>query len=446
MHKRILLRARKGPFDVLSPEATLNTDAFAQNVGNLVFSHAAYKLLSTDQTEITPNKLRVNPRDAGIINEQYDVFVVPLANAFRRSFVHRLDQLTKLIERLKIPVIVLGVGAQTTINGDRERLRPIDELVKRFTKAVLDRSATIGVRGEITESYLRSLGFRDVDVIGCPSMFMHGDNLHVEKKKFSLDPNDSIAINISPYVKKMGKVVLSHHRRYPNLRYIPQDLKSLETLLWGDAVADRGKQSDLPIYTSHPLYQEDKVRIFVDPWTWMSYLSDFQFAFGTRIHGNITALISGVPSYVFAHDSRTLELARYFGIPHRPIKDVGPDVDAAQLFEEADYSALNNGHKERFATMVDFLRRNGLNHAFANGDSAQRFDERVRQTQFPPAVRPVTGAASTELVERMRWLKDNNDELRRMVKELATNKLVSAVRRQTWLVERLPRFGKDASR
>lgn len=280
-----------------------------------------------------------------MINEQYDVFVIPLANAFRRSYRDRMLLLTKLIERLKIPVVVLGVGIQTSVDGDRERLRPIDDMVKRFTKAVLDRSPTIGVRGEITESYLRGLGFRDIDVIGCPSMFIHGDNLRVEKKKATLDPEDRVAINVSPYVKKMGKIATSHHRKYPNLRYIPQDLKSLETLLWGDAVADRGKHSDLPIYTSHPLYQEDKVRFFVDPWTWMSYLSDFQFAFGTRIHGNITALISGVPCYLFAHDSRTLELARYFDIPHRLMKDVPADVDAAQLFEEADYSALNNGHK-----------------------------------------------------------------------------------------------------
>ena len=55
--------------------------------------------------------------------------------------------------------------------------------------------------------------------------------------------------------------------------------------------------------------------MFLDPWTWMDYLAGFDFAFGTRIHGTITALVSGTPGYLFAHDSRTLELARYFDDP-----------------------------------------------------------------------------------------------------------------------------------
>lgn len=426
-HRKIFMRAAKGPFDVASAEETHAANLIAQNSGNLVFSNAAYKILCTSQTEITVNRMRIDLREVDMINEQYDIFVIPLANAFRRSYHDRMVRLTEFIERLKIPVMVFGVGVQTTVDGDRERLRPLDDMAKRFAKAVLDRSPSIGVRGEITADYLRGLGFRDVDVIGCPSMFFHGDRLHVEKKKAALDPQDRIAINISPYVKAMGKIVTRHHLTYPNLRYIAQDLKTLETLLWGDSVADRGKKSDIPIYTSHPLYQEDKVRFFVDPWTWMAYLSTFEFSFGTRIHGNITALISGVPAYVFAHDSRTLELARYFEIPHKLMRDVPPDVDAAQLYEEADYSALNNGHKARFQTMVDFLKKHNLDHSFADGDSAAKFDERGWKTNFPPAVRPITSVAPPDVVERMRWLKDSHDELRMTLASLTRGRVARIV-------------------
>ena len=286
---------------------SLNQNIFGDNVGNLVFSHASHKILSAEGTEITPNRFRADPRDAGEINEKYDVFVIPLANAIRRSYQGSLVSLTKLIERLKIP----GGGARRR-RADQHQGRPGSGCVRwtrspdSLARAVLDRSPTIGVRGKVTAEYLRTLGFKDVDVIGCPSMFIHGEDFKVEKKKAVLDREDRVAINISPYVKSMGEIVVSHHQRYPNLEYIPQDLESLDTLLWGDRVGDRGKQSDIPIYTSHPLYQEQDAGL-VDPWTWMDYLSDFQFAFGTRIHGNITALISGVPCYLFAHDSRTLD-------------------------------------------------------------------------------------------------------------------------------------------
>ncbi|MDT0530842.1 polysaccharide pyruvyl transferase family protein [Micromonospora sp. DSM 115977] len=429
MHRRILMRAKKGPFDVYSPEESYEHNWIGENNGNLVFSHAAHKLLRTATAEIASTEFKVNPRDADMINERYDVYVVPLANAFRRSYAHRVEAMTKLIERLRIPVVVLGVGVQTDVHGDREYLRPIDDVVTRFVRAVLDRSPSIGVRGEITEGYLRTLGFSAVDVIGCPSMFLHADNLRVEKRKTALAPDDRLALTVSPYVKSMAKIITRHHERYPNLRYLPQDLKTLGTLLYGDAPEDRGKSSAIPIHTSHPLFTEDKVRMFVDPWTWMDYLSGFDFAFGTRIHGTITALVAGTPGYLFAHDSRTLELARYFDIPHRVMKDVPADVDAAQLYDEADYTALNDGHKARYETMLAFLAKHDLGNAFADGDSAARFDAQVRATTFPPAVRPAAATPPPALLERIQWLHDRNTELQAEAETLREQRLRSRVKR-----------------
>ncbi len=416
MHQRILLRARKGPFDVVTAEETYERDWIGKNSGNLVFSHAAHKLLATSAAEITPSRFRADPRDADEINEKYDVFVIPLANAFRHDYANRLISMARLIERLKIPVVVLGVGAQTDVDGGLESLRPIDEPVKAFCRAVLDRSHSIGVRGEISESYLRALGFSAVEQIGCPSMFLHGDSLRVEKAKAALDAEDRLAFVISPYVRALAPLVRHHHQRYPNLRYIAQGLYALGTLLYGDAPNLRGKTDDMPIHTSHPLFVEDKVRMFMDPWPWMEYLAGFDFAFGTRIHGTITALISGTPGYLLAHDSRTLELARYFDIPHRLMRDVPADVDAAHLYEEADYTALNEGHKERFARISAFLARHDLGLSFADGDSATRFDEQVRRTVYPPAVRPVSAYTAEELLARMQWLRDENQTLQQKLK------------------------------
>ncbi|RKN45434.1 polysaccharide pyruvyl transferase family protein [Micromonospora endolithica] len=428
MHQRILLRARKGPFDVLSPEDTFARNWIGDNNGNLVFSHAAHKLLATSTAEITPSLFRADPREADEINEKYDVFVIPLANAFRRSFVNRLVPMTRLIERLKIPVVVFGVGVQTNVDGDREYLRPIDEPVAAFCRAVLDRSHTIGVRGEVTESYLRTLGFSAVEQIGCPSMFLHGDSLRVEKAKPALSTEDRVALNISPYVSSMAGIIRHHHARYPNLRYLPQDLKTLGTLLYGDAPELRGRSNDIPVHTSHPLFVEDKVRMFVDPWPWMEYLSGFDFAFGTRIHGTITALISGTPGYLFAHDSRTLELARYFDIPHRIMRDVPADIDAAQLYAEADYTALNEGHKARFAAVTTFLAKHDLGHSFADGQSATLFDQRVRETTYPPVVRPATSTAPAELLARIQRLRDENASLRETIESLRGQQLRERVK------------------
>jgi hypothetical protein len=392
--RRILLRSPKDPFEVVSPSSVLERNLVGGNAGNLVFLQATWKILGVPGVTIAPDRLETNPRAAGEINERYDAYVIPLANAFRPSFESTLIQMTELIKRLRIPVIILGVGAQASVGYELGRLKPIEPAVRAFVSAVLDRGPSIGVRGELTHSYLRSLGFRDVEVIGCPSMFLHGEDLRVEKRLPRLERDARVSLNVSPYVKAMGSIVTSHVERYPNLTYVAQDLDTLCLLLWGESPSAAAETNPIPIHLSHPLFRENRVRFYVEPWPWIADLRGCDFAFGTRIHGNITALLAGTPAYVFAHDSRTLELVRYFGIPHRAMSQVPPDVTASDLYDEADYGELNRGHAARFATFRAYLERHGLGDVFTEGDAGRSFDERIARTAFPPGVG--VSAAATE--------------------------------------------------
>jgi hypothetical protein len=401
----ILLRARKDPFEVVSAEDTLIRNMIADNSGNLIFFEAAHKILATRGTTVTADRLLIDPGDADEINERYDAYVIPLANAFRLSYQPILDRMTQLIRRLRIPVVILGVGAQSNLRYETDRLRPIEASVRAFVAAVLERAPSIGVRGEFTHDYLTGLGFRDVEVIGCPSMFFHGDRMLIEKRPGDLAPDAALAINVTPYVKRMGDIVMAHHARYPNLGYIAQDLATLELLLWGESERGAARRTEaLPVHITHPIFVENKVRFYVDPWPWIEALRTADFAFGTRIHGNIAALLAGTPSYVLAHDSRTLELARYFEIPHRRMSDVEPDTDASELYAEADYTGLMRGHAARFATFTDFLTRHGLAHVFEEGQDPTSFDRQVAGTAYPPAVEATGDPGVRTVVRRLKRL------------------------------------------
>ena len=132
------------------------------------------KALSLPQNEITSNGYGLELSNVERINESCDVLVLPLANQFRPNFAHRLAVMAKTIRRLKVKVVVVGVGCQTDLDYDFTKLDPIRREVKDFVAAVLDHSSSIGVRGECTAEYLKTLGFKSVEVIGCPSMFMYG--------------------------------------------------------------------------------------------------------------------------------------------------------------------------------------------------------------------------------------------------------------------------------
>jgi Polysaccharide pyruvyl transferase len=416
---RILIRAHKHPLEVASAEVTLGEHLIGNNVGNLVFSQAVFRLLSVQANDLATAKLTRGR--AGKINAKYDHVVIPLANAFRRSFLDQLEAMTDIIEKLTVPVTVVGVGAQAPLTGSVRGSDQVNPAVRRFVRAVLRRSPSIGVRGEFTQRYLRDLGFGpdEIDVIGCPSMFMYGPDLAVSKRSPSLGPDSRIALNISPYVKAMGPVSLDHATRYPRLDYLAQDHLTLELLLYGTILSGTGASAtstDVPVTLHHPLIREDRVRFFLDPRTWIDGLRGYDFSFGTRIHGNIVALLAGTPAVVLAHDARTLELAEYHQIPRRTLTD--PDaIDAAELYASANWAGLNAGHAARWATFAAFLARHDLSHAYQEGQSAAAFDAALAAASFPPPVHTLMGADPEELYALKRALR----ETKRALSQLRSN-------------------------
>ncbi|WP_336112626.1 polysaccharide pyruvyl transferase family protein [Streptomyces sp. PTD9-10] len=415
--RRILLRSGKSPYDVFTVEEALHQDVIATNAGNLIFQDAAHKILEVPGTEVVSNGGRTEVAAAARINAEYDAFVVPLANAFRPSFETALKRLTRLITRLRIPVVVLGVGAQTGVSYDPARLKSIEPTVREFCAAVLERSASIGVRGEFTEQYLRDMGFRDVEVIGCPSLFLYGSELDVRKRVPGLTAESRIAVNGShSAVKKqgLGRIITRSHDRYPNLRFIGQNLSDARQLHWRDLSDPNAAVTAIPTHPDHPMYREDKVRVYVDPVTWIDELRPFDFSFGSRIHGNIAALLAGTPATVLCGDSRTLELCRYFEIPHQRLDKVVKDpeaADPARLYEQADLGGLVGNHRERFERFVGFLDRNGLQNTFTHGDGGAAFEKKMDSLSFPPGVRPWNDTDLASLSSRFGWLHTRVSEL-----------------------------------
>jgi len=69
------------------------------------------------------------------------------------------------------------------------------------------------------------------------------------------------------------------------------------------------------------------------------------------------------------------------------MSDVRPDTDAAELYGEADYAPLLDGHAARFERFIGFVEGQGLRHVFEPGEDPTAFDRRIAAIDFPPAVR-----------------------------------------------------------
>ncbi len=407
---RLLIRSGKDPFTPVKAETTYTQDVFNSNSGNFLFQHAVWRHLSTPGAELVSNgtlseRQPPGPDDAARINEEFDHFVVPLANAFRPDFVRPLGNLTELIEQLTIPVTVVGVGSQAALSLPTDAVDEVDEPTRRFVAAVLERSASIGVRGEFTRDHLVRLGFpaSAVDVIGCPSLYLHGRDHAVTKKVDRLTDDSPLALNLTPEVPGIGAFATEQAERHPNLVYLGQDKRDLALLLWG--VEPVVEDPLVPVHLDHPLYRQGRQAMFVDTWTWYDFLAERDFAYGTRFHGNVAALLAGTPAMLLAHDSRTLELARYHRMPSIETPRFDAPIDVHALYEATDLAPFNAAMGKNFDRYVAFLERNGLEHRYGPAGADPEFDARLATVTLPRRVEPL-GSDIREIADRLQWIRN----------------------------------------
>ena len=395
--KRIYIRAGISPLDSVPIETAIERNMIKSNSGNLIYQYSVFRaLMGEDTTFDARDFVDVCSQPGGVerVNETCDCAVLTLANAFRKDYP--IGKLADMVKQLKIPCVVVGCGVQAANLAEIRDGLPFDGETRRFISAVLDKSAIVGLRGELTAEYLKGLGFvpeRHFTVIGCPSFFLHGPNLP-EPRLAPIDSNTRVSINTRPTQRpEMHALLARAERQFPNYHLVFQRIKELRMIAVGIPHRVPGPDRDhtgyYPFNQLHPDVRSGRVIGFTEARTWMDYMKDIDYSFGSRIHGNIAAVLSGVPAFVFTSDTRTEELCRFGNIPYMPFEALKGDVDIRAILEGADFRGVLRGHRQRFEHYVDFLNRNGLEHIWRGGDAPQDapFDIAMRRVPMGGYVR-----------------------------------------------------------
>ena len=199
--RRYLIRGGYSPLENQSVFNIIRRNLFGRNSGNLLYLFGAYRTLVDYDVEVVVDQYKGEnglyfEKDIDFINNNYEGYIVPLADAFRDDFENKLNTYSEFFGKLTIPVCILGVGHRASYEPDLSEKRKFDDTVKNFVKSALNKSSCIGVRGEITGKYLQKLGFmenKDYMVIGCPSMYSYG--LHINQRKWTGFPFRNISVN-----------------------------------------------------------------------------------------------------------------------------------------------------------------------------------------------------------------------------------------------------------
>lgn len=403
--KNIFIRAGLSPLDNCDASTMLKKNLIGTNVGNLVYAYSIYRTLMTDESvNIVPNYYKVEPSWADRMNEQYDCFVIPLADAFRPDFMPELQRMTELIKKLKIPCIVVGVGLRAPFEPGKDIKYPFDDKVKEFMKAVLDKSAIVGLRGEITSQYLSGLGFKegvDHTVIGCPSMYLNGPDINIRKtvltKESRVSINSSVLSpeNVHQFLDRSARAIPDHY-------FLPQRIQEMRLLYTGIPYVHE-YSSLYPSRLSHPVYKENRVKFFLSAKTWFDFLKTVDLSFGGRLHGNIAGIVSGTPSILIPHDARMRELVNYHQLPHIWAKDVHEDTDIFHLFERMDFDKTARAQAGNFIRYKEFLDKNGLEHIFKDGTNPKTapLDSLLQKLALHPPIESFLECGLEEQSERL---------------------------------------------
>ena len=311
------------------------------NTGNLVFQYAVNKLILGEKKYYDWS---FNP---GAVNEQGGTLVIPAANFAHPSF--DLTSWADKIERINIPIVVIGLGAQ--IFGDPKELKLKDGTL-RFLKVLSEKSNSIWVRGYKTAEALSLFGIHNTEPLGCPSNFINMDS-GVGKKILS-------RLKVKPDSITFCPTFYSYNTDFETsiFRYTADSLRAVivqEPLKAIEYVRDAEKFNQ-QIDNSTGLgflgaIDVDELRIFnktkasfYDAAAWLEYSKVSDLCLGSRIHGASISWQAGVPTVVQAYDERIGELADVMGLPVQRVrgKKYTPDYDewyqlindAASLYDE----------------------------------------------------------------------------------------------------------------
>lgn len=374
--KRILLYYKKNGIDRrIFPATDYHTlwkeyGDIPGNPGNKLFIQACEQYLTKPDIEFEYFSENMSPE---YINKSFDLVLLPTANIFNRSetVIKWLKEHTCAFQKYKIPVIVLGAGAQTDSYDDLLELsNSIKEPAKEFIESVYRTGGQFGLRGYFTQRLFELWGYKQAVVTGCPSLYQNGRNLNIKKntvryEDFVPSINGEVPLLVNKWWKRQFRLFkksvfvdqgIFYHLFY-NAPFLEKNKLSLKK---ANELAHRFTDFGLE------LIHQNRVRLFYDILAWSRFFAEehISFSTGQRIHGNIIAILNEVPAVVCVHDSRTQELAEYFDIP--VCKKPEEKSNIYEIYQESDFSAFNRNFASKFDQFEKFLCEYGISYNIAD--------------------------------------------------------------------------------
>lgn len=325
------------------------------NTGNVAFMEAITSIIECDKLtrqDIFSEEGLLDKYEAFITS---DIIWMSENTEPSESVVHLLDNFPDK------KVVPISVGLQCDSYNSEFKLSK--SLVKTLQR-IQDR-ATIAVRGFFTAEILMKYGIKNINVIGCPSVYqipLHQRSLDriLSSKKVT---NSTSNFHTFPNNLSQHDVDFLNYVEAHKMGFVEQTEFDISRYRGGNQIKE-----------SVVRYIMSEGREFFSIQEWTKYLEGFDFSMGARFHGNVVALISGLRSLFVTTDSRTNEMAQLFSFPFIDIKDFDGGRDVQEYFDMADYSVFCAKFHSMVGGLICYLNGNGLKITDQYKNSVDGFD------------------------------------------------------------------------
>ena len=354
------------------------------NTGNLAYVEGIRSIFEGEDIEFLPWTIKGKS-----ISSSIDKLIFPAANQLGKHT--DLGGLASVFSNYDRPVVALGLGAQLKdINQKLELSAGTSKWLETLTKLKVKKDVpNIIVRGDITARKMEEMGYGgSIISSGCPSQFIAKDILHYKKIQDNIRFNELnfLAYNASHYSwawasdfdkKALDYIFINGGGMLVQAPYEYIDLVKFEYN------KDYTKSYDIirnffKLNLTNPEIKKIIRRYFYtfsNITSWRDWVSKHDFTIGTRIHGAMVGLQSGVPSLLIVHDTRTLELAEKIGVPFIMANDERIKTDFLNTCKKTllnfDYKSTNDKRLRNLNSYLRFFRKNEINVGSKFSDFAE---------------------------------------------------------------------------
>lgn len=334
-----------------------------ENVIERTLFYKAYGSRNTGTYIMTDTLKRIVDADECIprfyeFNEHVDTVVTNILHRIGGNLKVDIPYWQNILEHAD-RVVPLSLGF-AFVNG---QIEPMNTELKRLLEMLAER-IELGVRTEYDAFFLNDSGIKNVRIIGCPSLYYHMD------RDFRIndvsDEIKSVNFNFSSDFRNLGisqrEAVDVHWKLLLWMKWQYERLSAnVHLTMQKQPFAEISDMHDvlLSYKEIHPFYK-DCGRYFYSAKDWIDCLKNDDFSMGSRFHGNVAAILAGVPTLMVNVDKRMEGMNSFYKIPSISIEDFDLEKPLEYYRDKADYTDFNKIYKKRLANFIDYCNRNGV--------------------------------------------------------------------------------------